>query len=428
MLISQLNLPKNPTDTPVNMIFTGVAGTGKTHLMQQIAKQNYTIIHEPIDKQNVLEILLSNMEWRDVVALVLLDNLAKGKALLKAPEIANHIFFKTKIQLNQLDNKNVWVVLQQYSNPKSKTVNVKQRFNPALFDKDESSYWYLMDESLSLLHDLQQKLHDYHQAINNQQITTQQNYTFVSFHQAYGYEEFVEGIRPKINDKGQMTYSVEKGVFFELCQKAKKHPNQRFAIFIDEINRANVAKVFGELMSLIEPSKRAGQKNALSVNLAYSGQAFSVPSNMDIFATMNSQDHSLTPLDMAFRRRFLFVECLPKPELLGKIVVGEDEIDLAKLLEKLNDKIIENLGKDSQLGHSFLWEIDTLDKLANAFLYSIMPQIAQNCQNNGQIMQQIFGKNFIEIRDNATKNQYFVAQTSFHINEKALFDVKNYLL
>lgn len=432
MLISQLNLPKNPTDTPVNMIFTGVAGTGKTYLMQQIAKQNYTIIREPIDKQNLLEMLVEPLKWQEVIRLIFLEQKQQSKELLKVSEIIEHPFFTTKSQ-QKPGNNNLYHTaqnaLQYYSNPYSKNIGTHvARASVAYFDKDESSYWYLMDESLSLLHDLQQKLHDYHQAINNQQITTQQNYTFISFHQAYGYEEFVEGIRPKINDKGQMTYSVEKGVFFELCQKAKKHPNQRFAIFIDEINRANVAKVFGELMSLIEPSKRAGQKNALSVNLAYSGQAFSVPSNMDIFATMNSQDHSLTPLDMAFRRRFLFVECLPKPELLGKIVVGEDEIDLAKLLEKLNDKIIENLGKDSQLGHSFLWEIDTLDKLANAFLYSIMPQIAQTCQNNGQIMQQIFGKNFIEIRDNATKNQYFVAQTSFQINEKALFDVKNYLL
>lgn len=424
MLIANLKLPTNPTDTPVNMIFTGVAGTGKTYLLQQIAKQNYTITHEPIDKQRLLEVLLSQLDWREVVALVFLENLQQGKHLLKASEIEKHPFFKAKIDLNQLEKKNAWVILQTYSNPNSITVGVKQRFNPPMFDKDDSSYWYLMDESLSLLTELQQKLTDYQDTIANQQIIVQQNYTFVSFHQAYGYEEFVEGIRPTVNEQGQMSYRIEKGAFLKLCERARANPQQRFAILIDEINRANVAKVFGELMSLIEPSKRAGQTNALSVALAYSGENFSIPNNVDIYATMNSQDHSLTPLDMAFRRRFAFVECPPRPELLGKILLKDREIDLAKLLENLNHKISQTLGKDSQLGHSFLWEVQSIDDLANAFLYNIIPQIAQACQNNGQILQLVFGENIIQVPKNPPNFHYLPIQNNFIINKQALFDME----
>lgn len=430
MLLENLNLPKNPTDTPVNMIFTGVAGTGKTHLMQQIAKQNYTIINEPIDTNILLNLLVEPLKWQEVIRLIFLEQKQQNKELLKISELIEHPFFIIKSQ-QKPENNSLYSTAQNalhyYSNPNSQILAKEiSRASVAYFDKDESGNWYLMDESLPLLADLSQKLNDYQQAIANQQTTTQQNYTFVSFHQTYGYEEFVEGIRPDIADNGQMRYQITKGEFLKLCEQARNKPKQRFAIFIDEINRANVAKVFGELMSLIEPSKRAGQANAMTVALAYSGEKFSVPNNVDIFATMNSQDLSLAPLDLAFRRRFKFVECLPMPELLGKITADNVTIDLAILLEKLNEKIRQTLGKDSQLGHSFLWEIDTLEKLANTFLYNILPQIAQSCQNNGHIMQQIFGDDLITVVEKQA-NQHFLRQNHFVVNKKVLFESKYYV-
>lgn len=431
MLLESLNLPKNPTDTPVNMIFTGVAGTGKTHLMQQIAKQNYTIINQPIDKNVLLNLLVEPLKWQEIIRLIFLEQKQQNKELLKIAEIIEHPFFIAKSQ-QKFENNSLYSTAQNalhyYSNPNS-TIFTKNfaRASVAYFDKDESGNWYLMDESLPLLADLSQKLNDYQQAIANQQTTTQQNYTFVSFHQTYGYEEFVEGIRPDIAENGQMRYQVAKGEFLKLCEQARNTPKQRFAIFIDEINRANVSKVFGELMSLIEPSKRAGQANVLTVALAYSGEKFSVPSNVDIFATMNSQDLSLAPLDLAFRRRFKFVECLPMPELLGKIMVDGVTLDLAILLEKLNGKIADILGKDSLLGHSFFWETCTFDKLVEDFLCKIVPQVAQSCQNNGHIMQQIFGRDLIILRENLGKNHYFTAQSHFKVNEKVLFEPKYYV-
>ena len=422
------------TDLAKNIIYTGVAGTGKTYRLQQIAKQ-YTEILPVANADELLKALVEPMNWLEVICLVFLDERKKGKLLLKVPEIMQHPFFLQKAALregNESLSQTVWGRLQRFSHPNSLTVKQTSRASQSYFDKDDSSNWFLLADSLPLLADLQNKLDDYQAAIHSQ---FQPNYlqpklerfSFVSFHQAYGYEEFVEGIRPHIADNGQMSYRIESGAFLRLCQQAKHDPSHRYAMLIDEINRANVARVFGELMSLIEPTKRAGQTDSLSVNLAYSRQPFSVPSNVDIYATMNSQDHSLAPLDIAFRRRFEFIECQPQPQLLGKVMANGIEIDLAKLLTALNERISQNLAKDSQLGHSFLWGIDSLQALSAAFSQSIIPQVAQACQQHGQILQAIFGQTFIRLIDNKKATGFMAQQAGFDINTQALDDPNSYL-
>ena len=412
-----------------NMIYTGVAGTGKTYRLQQIAKQ-YTEFLPVANADELLKALLKPLSWRDVICLIFLNNYQQGRKLLKVPEIIDHQFFRMKAQLNDRKenlNQTAWGTLMMYSDKNSVRVKYHRRASQSYFDKDDSSNWFLLADSLPLLSDLQTKLTDYQTALNNQFQPKLERFSFVSFHQAYGYEEFVEGIRPHIADNGQMSYRVESGAFLRLCQQAKHDPSHRYAMLIDEINRANVARVFGELMSLIEPTKRAGQTDSLSVNLAYSRQPFSVPSNVDIYATMNSQDHSLSPLDMAFRRRFEFIECRPQPQLLGKVMANGIEIDLAKLLTALNERILQNLAKDSQLGHSFLWGIDSLQALSAAFSQSIIPQVAQACQHRGQILQAIFGQTFIRLIDNKKATGFMAQQAGFDINTQALGDPNSYL-
>lgn len=412
-----------------NIIYTGVAGTGKTYQLQQIAKQ-YTEILPVANADDLLKALVNPMNWLEVICLVFLDERKKGKLLLKVPEIMQHPFFLQKAALregNENLSQTVWGTLQRFSHPNSLTVKQTSRASQSYFDKDDSSNWFLLADSLPLLSDLQTKLTDYQTALNNQFQPKLERFSFVSFHQAYGYEEFVEGIRPHIADNGQMSYRIESGAFLRLCQQAKNDPSHRYAMLIDEINRANVARVFGELMSLIEPTKRAGQTDSLSVNLAYSRQPFSVPSNVDIYATMNSQDHSLTPLDMAFRRRFEFIECQPQPQLLGKVMANGIEIDLAKLLTALNERIMQNLAKDNQLGHSFLWGIDSLQALSAAFSQSIIPQVAQACQHHGQILQAVFGQRFIRLVDNKKATGFMAQQAGFDINTQALDDPNSYL-
>ena len=417
-----------------NIIYTGVAGTGKTYQLQQIAKQ-YTELLPVVNADKLLKALLEPLSWREVICLIFLNNYQQGRKLLKVPEIIDHQFFRMKAQLNDRKenlNQTAWGTLMMYSDKNSVRVKYHRRASQSYFDKDDSSNWFLLADSLPLLADLQNKLDDYQAAIHSQ---FQPNYlqpklerfSFVSFHQAYGYEEFVEGIRPHIADNGQMSYRIESGAFLRLCQQAKHDPSHRYAMLIDEINRANVARVFGELMSLIEPSKRAGQTDSLSVNLAYSRQPFSVPSNVDIYASMNSQDHSLSPLDMAFRRRFEFIECQPQPQLLGKVMANGIEIDLAKLLTVLNERISQNLAKDSQLGHSFLWGIDSLHALSAAFSQSIIPQVAQACQHHGQILQAIFGQTFIRLVDNKKATGFMAQQAGFDIHTQALDDPNSYL-
>ncbi|HBI49565.1 MAG TPA: endonuclease [Moraxellaceae bacterium] len=417
-----------------NIIYTGVAGTGKTYQLQKIAKQ-YTELLPVANADELLKALVDPMNWLEVICLVFLEERKKGKLLLKVPEIMQHPFFLQKAALrkgNESLSQTVWGRLQRFSHPNSLTVKQINRASQSYFDKDDSSNWFLLADSLPLLVDLQNKLDDYQAPIHSQ---VQPNYlqpklerfSFVSFHQAYGYEEFVEGIRPHIADNGQMSYRIESGAFLRLCQQAKHDPSHRYAMLIDEINRANVARVFGELMSLIEPTKRAGQTDSLSVNLAYSRHPFSVPSNVDIYATMNSQDHSLAPLDMAFRRRFEFIECQPQPQLLGKVMANGAEIDLAKLLTALNERISQNLAKDSQLGHSFLWGIDSLQALSAAFSQSIIPQVAQACQHHGQILQAIFGQTFIRLVDNKKATGFMAQQAGFDIHTQALDDPNSYL-
>ena len=412
-----------------NIIYTGVAGTGKTYQLQQIAKR-YTEILPVANADDLLKALVDPMNWLEVICLVFLDERKKGKLLLKVPEIMQHSFFLQKAALregNESLSQTVWGRLQRFSHPNSLTVKQINRASQSYFDKDDSSNWFLLADSLPLLADLQNKLNDYQNATSHQFQAKKQRFSFVSFHQAYGYEEFVEGIRPHIADNGQMSYRIESGAFLRLCQQAKHDPSHRYAMLIDEINRANVARVFGELMSLIEPTKRAGQTDSLSVNLAYSHQPFSVPSNVDIYATMNSQDHSLSPLDMAFRRRFEFIECQPQPQLLGKVMASGVEIDLAKLLTALNERISQNLAKDSQLGHSFLWGIDSLQALSATFSQSIIPQVAQACQHHGQILQAIFGQRFIRLVDNKKATGFMAQQAGFDINTQALDDPNSYL-
>ena len=409
-------------DKPINIIYTGVAGTGKTYRLLQIAKE-YTDYIPKINDDELLKQLLQELSWREVVCLIFLDFQVQQQDLVKVPEVVNHEFFVAKAAQNEREknlSNTAWSVLQMHSPASSQTVMYKNRAGQSYFDKDPSGAWYLLPESVALLSELSEQLAEFQQVQrdNSTNLTQsnqsqasqdkqfhQQRFSMVSFHQAYGYEEFVEGIRPVMaasnqsnNSPSQMTYAITDGAFLKLCQRAANDPQQRYAMLIDEINRANVSRVFGELLSLIEPDKRASMPNAMTVNLAYSGRAFSVPVNVDIYATMNTQDHSLAPLDMALRRRFRFIDCPPKPELLsilnlnkGSEVTDETEsIDLGKVLTGLNHRISQTLGIEAQLGHAFLFSVQSVEQLQMALAEQIIPQLAQAAGGQVAVLQYIF--------------------------------------
>lgn len=223
---------------------------------------------------------------------------------------------------------------------------------------------------------------------------------FVTFHQSFAYEEFVEGLRPLSDPEGggNVRYRVVPGVFRRICARAeaawRAHPDDppRYLLVIDEINRANIAKVFGELITLIEDDKRLGQPNELMVTLPYSGERFGVPPNLNILGTMNTADRSIALLDLALRRRFTFVELMPDPLLL-KPVAG---VDLGALLALINRRITALLDRDHQLGHSYLLGLKDADELRFAWYHRIVPLLQEYFYNDAERLHAVLGDDFVK--------------------------------
>lgn len=387
-----------------NQILYGAAGTGKTYALQQL-QQDYTETLATQDQETFLAEKLRDRSWAEAIALVFLEE----SRSLRVPELIQHPLYLAKVKIHgiQKPQANAWAVLQCNAPEDSETVRVNKKSKWAWFDKDDAGLWRLLDAEREDLADLRQLLTSIQAGA--QQGDTISRYSFVTFHQSYGYEDFIEGLRPVLADDerladspsdGQVRYEIKQGAFVELCLRAQQDPTHQYAMFIDEINRGNVSKIFGELISLIELDKRAGCSNALSITLPYSKQLFSVPANVSIYGTMNSADRSLTPLDTALRRRFEFVEFLPDPELLakreldGQIYTAEVEgINLAGLLDMLNERIEILLGRDYVLGHAYFWSVKSLADLKKIMRNKIIPQLQEHCFEDWEKVRLILADN-----------------------------------
>jgi len=160
---------------------------------------------------------------------------------------------------------------------------------------------------------------------------------------------------------------------------ADAKPSNRVLI-IDEINRGNIAKILGELITLLEPSKRRGAPDELSVTLPYSGHSFTVPANVYVIGTMNTADRSIALLDTAIRRRFRFIELEPDPAVIRKLVGDDgviDGVDVARLLEILNDRIELLYDRDHRLGHAYFLEVKDLDGLRDVLVQQVVPLLQE---------------------------------------------------
>ena len=217
---------------------------------------------------------------------------------------------------------------------------------------------------------------------------------FITFHQSYSYEDFIEGIRPTLatkdsEDNKDLKYTIHSGIFKKICERARNDKDKNDVLIIDEINRGNISKIFGELITLLEPSKRLGETEELKIRLAYSGEEFGVPKNLYILGTMNTADRSIALLDIALRRRFNFIEMPPRYELLKqKIEVKNDKIELQELLKAINTRIEFLLDKDHLIGHSYFINIKTFEDLKEIFRNSIIP-----------LLQEYFYDDFEKIRE-----------------------------
>lgn len=175
---------------------------------------------------------------------------------------------------------------------------------------------------------------------------------------------------------------VAKGHTLSGAGDKPNFPALPYVLVIDEINRGNVSRIFGELITLLESSKRAGAPEALSVMLPYSKQLFSVPGNVYIIGTMNTTDRSLAGLDVALRRRFDFEELMPEPKTLRGVVVreGSVSVDVEKLLMAMNERIEALLDREHQLGHAYfmpLLEAPTREMLAQIFKNRVLPLLQE---------------------------------------------------
>lgn len=349
---------------------------------------------------------------------------------------------------------------------------------------------------------------------------------FTTFHQSYGCEEFVEGIKPHIDSEEnskEIKYEIKDGIFKELCEKALENrdsiknfnfyidklkekvkiddnnpekyfelPNTKYSIqyrngktfrikfddmsknhkdypvsidnieklyktsnideiynsayvrailnylklqgledykekdekvnlpyiiIIDEINRGNVSKIFGELITLIEASKRIGEKEELKVTLPYSGEKFGVPKNVYIIGTMNTADRSITSLDTALRRRFEFIEMMPD---VSKLSMDCEGINLQELLKAINTRIEYLLDREKTIGHAFFISVENLEDLKKVFKNKIIPLLQEYFYNDYALIDAVLNKNgMLEI--SVENKDYLKNMTEFIESDKIVY-------
>ncbi|WP_300261015.1 AAA family ATPase [Clostridium sp.] len=296
-----------------------------------------------------------------------------------------------------------------------KTYNV---INKAIEIIDRDSYDEIKDSRERILN-------RYKQLVESGQIE------FCTFHQSYGYEEFIEGLKSDGNGnfvtedgvlkkiairasydslkkdlkrglKGgeELGYEEKKEIVLENINREDAfRDNKKYVLIIDEINRGNISKIFGELITLLEEDKRISTTNHVTVSLPYTKEQFALPSNLYIIGTMNTSDKSIAQIDVALRRRFSFEEMMPSYEDLGEV----DEIEVYRLLEKINNRVEFLLDRDHLIGHAYFVKINTLEELIFTMLNKIIPLLQEYFYGDNEKVGMVLGG-----IDNKKNNKYIV--------------------
>jgi 5-methylcytosine-specific restriction protein B len=225
------------------------------------------------------------------------------------------------------------------------------------------------------------------------------------FHPTYRYEDFLEGYRPE-EVNGAMVFRLHDGVFKEICEDAKLNKDLNFYLIIDEINRGDIPRIFGELLTVLERNKRNK-----SIMLPLSGKSFSVPENLFIIGTMNTADRSIALLDTALKRRFGFIELMPDSKVLENVVL--DGIPLGPWLDALNRRICEHIGRNArnlQIGHSYLLDgthpVSDFIKFSKVLREDIIPLLEDYCYEDYSILEKIL-KGLVDVNNQKIRNDLF---------------------
>jgi len=233
------------------------------------------------------------------------------------------------------------------------------------------------------------------------------NIAMVTFHQNFAYEDFVEGIRPVLDREQEgLRYTLHEGLFQQIAHAARERPEENFVLIIDEINRGNIARIFGELITLIEDSRRIGNPEETEVTLPYSKESFGVPSNLYLIGTMNTADRSIQLLDTALRRRFKFVEMMPEPyhQDMAKI----EGLECGQMLSSMNERIAVLLDREHQIGHTYLLGVQDMVELSDRFRTQIFPLLQEYFFDDWSKIKKVLGKSpFVvdkEIRDDLVED------------------------
>lgn len=373
-----------PSNRPINLILYGPPGTGKTHWLRTKYAE-YTDWPDQLDETTWIQGLISDANWRQIIAAAL-DNLGGAG---KVPDIRRHRWVEAKVRSRGRSaniNHTIWATLQSHTPLSDNNVKYANRREPFLFSKDSDGTWRLISDWRDHDEDAAELTSSLHRGPQNAGRPLQR-YRVVTFHPSFSYEDFVRGIRPVASVEDSVTqFKFVDGVFKTLCDEARANPAKRYALFIDEINRANISKVFGELITLIEIDKRAkydshgnlleGMEVSLpgSQDTDRSDPPFGVPTNLDIYGTMNTADRSIALLDTALRRRFEFKELEPDYEVIDRAV---ESVHLGRLLSQLNDRLEFLLDRDHRIGHAYLIKVQSLDDLRSVFGRHIIPLLQE---------------------------------------------------
>lgn len=421
----------NKIDLFINTILYGPPGTGKTFKLNEYKEEYFTDRGVTKSSEEVLKEKVGSYPFWKVLGAVL----GNFKAPLSVTELLDNPLIKAKINPEAKTPRNtIWRILQSYADEASTEMDIKYKGPIQLFQKNDQSKWTIIPaKKQDLIDIIDQELIEIAaspevQAEQSSNFKTRFN--FITFHQKYSYEDFIEGIKPLLQNSeveeqaGELQFELKKGIFYNSClealklvgyesfkecysdtienrnakfTEAKNNPVKQFALFIDEINRANISAVFGELITLLEDDKRIGTENEMWVELPYSNEKFCVPANLYVIGTMNTADRSIALLDIALRRRFEFKALYP-------LYTAKEW--WAPMLEALNQSIYNwKKNPDFFIGHAFFINKAETEK-TRILNTKIIPLLYEYCQNNADTVKRILSDAGITIRITTIKENF----------------------